>query len=176
MEEITFSTDTGRISREDIDATSKLAEEYFEMEDDPDQIPATSGNRDWVFNNIPECLNVIRNDGEIIGYTFIIPSSRELMERFIDEEITDNEMFEEIKKLKFYDGIDAVYLCASFIKPEFRGRGLAVKGRAKSIKKIIEKRGRDDLVLYFWSYSEEGKKSCLRVAEELGLEIKERKE
>jgi hypothetical protein len=104
----------------------------------------------------------------------IIPSNKALMEKFVFGEITEKEMFEDIKKLKFYEEIDAIYLCSSFIKPEFRGKGLAVQGRAKSIRKIMGKTGRMDIGLYFWGYSEEGRRSCYRTAESLGLEIKER--
>jgi hypothetical protein len=71
MDEITFSSDTGEISREDMDVTSKIAEEYFEMEHDLEQIPATNENRDWIYNKIPECLDIIRNGEEIIGFTFM---------------------------------------------------------------------------------------------------------
>ncbi|MEI6731846.1 MAG: hypothetical protein WCK90_04150, partial [archaeon] len=70
---ITFSTDGDKITRKDINASSKLAEDFFQMETDPNQFRATPENRDWTFKNNEHCLNMIKNDGKVIGFSFALP-------------------------------------------------------------------------------------------------------
>ncbi len=173
-EKITFSSDDSSISREDLNETSKMAEEYFEMEQNSDQIPATDENRDWIFDNIPEYLNIIRNEGKIIGYVFLLPCSKDLMEKFLRKKITEARLFEEIKKNEFSNNPEAIYLCASVLRKEFRGLGLATRAFLKSIRKIT-KNGKNKPILFCWIYSSEGEKLVKRIANSTGIELRSRR-
>jgi ribosomal protein S18 acetylase RimI-like enzyme len=169
---ITFSTDKGYLSLEDNIKTGELAESFFKMEENPDQIPATIENCEWINANIPECDNVIKDDGEIIGYTLIMPCTKDLMEKFLAKEITENEMFEKIKLHVDYNNFDTIYICAMTINPDYRGRGLASEGLIKSIKKIVGAR-KIKPILFYWKQTEEGQKVCKKVADLLKFELKE---
>src|SRR3989338_8115812 len=128
MKEITYSIDQGHLSLKDNIASGKLAEEYFKMEADPGQIPATMENVRWINRHIPECVNVIKDGRKMIGFTFIIPADKKIMNQFINGKISENEMFEEIKNSVDYSNFDTIYLCSAFIKPEYRNNGLAFNG------------------------------------------------
>lgn len=175
MKGITFSSDTGEYDRKDMDTSADLAEQYFHMEENHDQIPATKENIDWIYNNIRECDNLIRYNGKIIGFAFIIPSNKNIMQEFISGEISERELFEETKKMKLYEDVDAIYLCSSFTMPEFRGKGLSTEAIIKAIKKLMEKMNRKP-VLFFWKFTEEGERLARKSAEMLGLELYERKD
>ena len=83
-----------------MDETSRISEEYFGMEKDQNQMPATSENRDWVYKNIPDYVNIMRDNGKIIGYAFMLPCSKKLMEDFLAKKINEAILFEGIKKIK----------------------------------------------------------------------------
>ena len=82
MKGITFSTDVGILTIEDNISSGRLAEEYFGMNTDSNQIPASMENVKWINKNIPDCVNVIKNDGKIIGFTFIVQVNKKIMNDF----------------------------------------------------------------------------------------------
>src|SRR3989344_4453079 len=100
--EISFSCDNGIIRRKDIDETSKMTEAYFGTEKDPNQISTTPQNKDWIYKNIPKYLNIIKKGKEIIGYAFLLPCNRNLMEDFINNKINESSLLESIKKIKLH--------------------------------------------------------------------------
>jgi hypothetical protein len=170
---ITYSSDDGKISREDIDITSEMSEQYFEMEKDPSQMAATVETRNWVFNNLRDYLNIIRNNNKIIGYVFRLPCNATLMNEFITKKIDEATLIAKIKKSKIPKSPDAIYLCASIVKKEFRGKGLATIASVKMISKIINK-SKVKPCLFYWEYSKEGGKLDRRIANETGLKLYKR--
>lgn len=170
-EKITFSVDLGRLTRKDVDESSEMAEEFFKMESKPDGMPASEENKNFFLRSFPECDDVIRADGKIIGFTFIVPCNKDIMDRFLAGKITEKELGEEIKSKIDYENFETVYLCSSFIKEEYRGRGLAVQGRVKSISKIIGNR-KIKPILFSWAQTKEGERSVRKTAEVLGLKLK----
>ncbi len=169
---ISFSSDEGKISREDLDETSRITEEYFGTEKDPSQMATTPQNRDWIYKNARGYLNIIRNNGEIIGYVFMLPCNKRLMEDFVTKKIDEATLFEGIKKMKL-DGVpETIYLCASIVKEEFRGKGLATAAFVKAINYVTHNL-RSKPTLFYWRYSKEGEKLAKRV-EMSGLELRVR--
>jgi len=96
--QISFSSDDGKISMEDLDETSGLTEKYFGTKNDPNQIQATPKNRDWIYENIPNYINVIKDNGKVIGYALMLPCTAKLMEKFLNKKINEAMLFENIKK------------------------------------------------------------------------------
>ena len=173
MKGIVYSTDTGILTLKDNIQSGKLAEQYFEMERDPNQIPATMENVRWINKNIPQCVNVIKYNNDIIGFTFIVPANKNLMRKFLSGKISENEMFEEVKRSITYENFETIYLCSAFIKQEYRRNCLALEGFVKSVKKLMEKT-KIRPILFYWEYTSEGGKMCRKVAERLNLEAKVR--
>lgn len=170
---ITFSSDSGRLSREDLDKTSEMAEEYFGMESDPDQIPATRENRDWIYENLSDYVNIIRNEDEIIGFSFIIPCNKKLMDRFVNKKINEAELFEEVKKINL-NKLETLYWCSAFVNKEFRGKGLALSAIIKIINKVTNDL-KNKPTLFYWKYSNEGEVLGKRIADLTGLRLLARK-
>lgn len=170
MKGITLSSDEGHLSIEDNIQTGKLAEEYFNMDDDSEQIPATIGNVKWINKNIPDCVNAIKFKGRMIGFTFIILCNKKIMHAFLNKEINEKDLFLKIKKEVNYENFDSIYLCSAFVKPEFRKRGLALQAFVKSIRKIIAKR-KIRPVLFFWAYTKKGEKLAKKIAKVTKLEL-----
>ena len=54
------------ISTIKLSATCNVSKSDFGMQKDPNQMSATKENRDWVYKNAPDYLNLTRNNGRII--------------------------------------------------------------------------------------------------------------
>ena len=173
MKGITFSTDVGILTIEDNISSGRLAEEYFGMNTDSNQIPASMENVKWINKNIPDCVNVIKNDGKIIGFTFIVPGNKKIMNDFLDEKINENELFEMVKSNISYDNFYTIYLCSAFIKNEFRRKNLALNGFIKSIDKLLGKVKKKP-ILFIWAYTKEGERLGEKIAKITKLKLKKK--
>lgn len=169
-EEVTFSVDR-KLTKKDWDESAKLAQNFFHTENKLDEIQISEENKRFLQKYIPDCHNIIRAGRKVIGSTFIIPCNKELMKKFLTKKISEKDLFEEVKKKITYKNFDTIYLCSSFLKEEYRGRGLAIEGRIKSIKKILQGR-RIKPILFSWAQTKEGKKSVKRTASLLRYELK----
>ena len=172
--EVFYSSDDDCIRREDIDETSRMSEEYFGTQTDSSQIPTTQETRAWIYEHAPKYLNIITSGRRIIGYAFILPCTKKLMKSFTEGKINEFTLFQEIKRAKFPDVPETLYLCASVLEKKFRGRGLATTAFVKTIKKITHNL-REKPVLFYQKYSEEGRRLAERIAEITGLELRMRR-
>ena len=150
-----------------------MSEEYFSMQKDSGQMNATEENKEWVYKNAENCLNIVRNNDEIIGYAFALPCNKKLMKDFLSKKISEKELFEQIKNTKIKKP-EAIYLCASVVKKEFRRRGLATSAFVKIINKIIYNI-KTKPILFYWGYSKEGERLAEKVANLTGLKLRARK-
>lgn len=167
---ITFYSDTRDISRADLEITGKMAEDYFGTAHDPEQMPTTKETRDWVAEYIPDYLNIIRDDKEIIGYAFMLPCNIKIMNEFVTKNINERVLFEGIKKLDIINP-EAIYLCASFVKENYRRRGLSTTAFVKAINNVTSQ-GKSKPVLFYWAFTVAGERVAKKVAEMAGLDLK----
>ncbi|MEI6849816.1 MAG: hypothetical protein WCK29_02140 [archaeon] len=175
MSDITFSVDYGNVSDKEAQIVRLLAEEYFKTEGDSEQAKVNDENRNWIHENIPECRNVIKDGEKIVGFTLIFPCKKETMNLFLNNDITEEELLRIMKKELNYKNFDSIYLCSTVIIEEYRRKGLALKAFIKSIEKIISFSKNKKPNLFYWGFSEEGKRLSEKVAKETGLELKYRR-
>lgn len=169
---ITFSSDGAKINEEDLIESGRVSEEYFRTHEDPGQLQVGEETAKWIYKNM-NYLNLIKYNERVIGYSFAFPANRREMEEFVSGKINEAELFERIKGLSFKGCPEAIYLCASVVKEEFRRKGLAGQGFVKIIDRIIgdtEKRP----ILFYWGYSKEGDKLAEKVSRSTGLELRKR--
>lgn len=171
---ISFSSDTGQVARSDFNETERITEEYFGTMNDPEQARVTPENSEWIYEKARDYYNIVRNDNEVIGYAFMLPCNKKLMNDFLEKRITEAALFEEIKALNPSKPPETIYLCSSIIKKEYQGRGLATTAFVKAISKITKK-SKTKPVLFYEGYSEEGEKVARKVATMTGLELRARK-
>lgn len=173
--DISFSSDTGEIKLNDLNMTSRISEEFFGTHNDASQIPTTQKTRDWIYKNAKDYLNLVRVGDKIIGYAFLLPCNKIFMDEFISKEINEAKLFEKIKNLNTKRIPETIYLCASVIKEEFRGKGLSTTATIKIIRKVTDNLKKKP-ILFFWGYSKNGKKTAKKVSKLINLKLKERKE
>jgi len=152
-----FSSDHGTVTRKDIEETSRLSEDFFETQGDPSQVATSPENKAFIFSSLQKYLNIIKKEDRVIGYAFVLPSTKETMNAFLEERITEAEVFERVHHLDLTLDPEALYLCAAVIDKNYRGQGLATQAFEKLLEKLTSHL-KIKPFLYAWIYSEDGKR------------------
>ncbi len=168
-----FSIDSSELNKKEIEEGRQLAESYFETSNDPDQMPTNEENSTWIRKEIPTCLSIIRHKKRIIGFALVIPCTKALMNQFISKKITEAQLFDKVKSSEAYKTREAIYFCSVFVKPEFRGKGLALKSLTFTIENSFDLSKSPPL--FYWAYSKEGDALAKRLAHDLKLPLYKRK-
>ena len=145
----------------------KISEEFFGTAQDPDQMPITRASADKLLSIHPDSV-IYKFDGEgnPIAWMVTVPTSTEVMERFLKGDISERELLDEAARDKKFE---ALYLCGAFVLPEYRKKGYAKELSLEAIRTISAGK---ELPLYAWIYSPEGKKLADSVSKALGRSIR----
>ncbi len=147
----------------------ETTERYFETAADPEQMQISEWTTKRLLDLHPLALNVWIENGEPISWTTSIPTSRESAERFLRGEINERELTDDVVPHERYE---ALYLCAAFTIPEYRGKGYATELFAEAIANIPLA---DDAIIFAWIWSEEGDRLVKRLLGVTGRTIRTRK-
>lgn len=147
-------------------------DEVFGVSDDPFQIPVTKEAWDKMMSLHPDSI-LYRSDGadNLMGWLGMVPTTKELMNKFINGEISEREMFNMTEKQNISE---ALYLGGVVVLPEYRRKGLAkelLKEAIRNFRKI-----NPQIILFYWAFSNEGKKLAEKVSRELHIEILAKKQ
>jgi ribosomal protein S18 acetylase RimI-like enzyme len=149
----------------------RLAEEFFATKNDPSQIAVT----EEVMGKLRQIHHATlseQDDGNgPIAWVLVIPTTHDLMDRFIAGQINEQELLEKTLLGAVYD---TVYVCSALVLPEHRGKGLAKRLTCSAIKSIQE----DHRIksLFYWAFSHEGTKLAVSVARALRIPLYKRPE
>ena len=144
----------------------QLSDEVFSSRTDPDQIN--------VNENVMEYLQLIHSDtiseyddgNGPVCWILCIPTTLDLMNKFINKEISERELYELTPLNTKYE---AIYLCSALLLEEFRGKGIAQRLGVSAIENI--KIDHPIKALFFWSFSKEGEKLAEKVSSLIGLPL-----
>ncbi len=148
----------------------RLADEFFDYKDDPEQIAVDEEVMKKLQRLDPSSLSEEANDDGPIAWVLVIPTTEEVMREFLGGRISERKLLEMTGPGGTFD---ALYLCSALVLPEFRKQGLAKKLTVRAAKEIMTRQR--IRWLYYWAFSEEGKKLAESVAMEAGLPLLERK-
>jgi len=147
----------------------KLVTAFFGTRTDPDQISVTDEERERLEQLHPATFSEVANDDGPIVWLLIFPTTKALMNLFLEEKLTERELLEQTQP---GDNFEAVYLCSAYVLPEFRKQGLTQKLTLDAIKSM--QKDHAIKALFYWPFSEEGKRLAQTVAAELALPLLER--
>jgi hypothetical protein len=147
----------------------QLADEVFSSRTDPHQLN--------VNENVMEHLQLIHSDtiseyddgNGPVCWILCIPTTLDLMNKFINKEISERELYELTPLNTKYE---AIYLCSALLLEEFRGKGIAQRLGVKALGNI--KIDHPIKALFFWSFSKEGEKLAKKVSSLIGLPLYKR--
>jgi predicted GNAT family acetyltransferase len=129
----------------------QLANEFFQMKDDPSQISVDEAVVQHLKAIHPRTMSERRDEHGPHAWILLIPTTRAVMNDFLKGTINERELLEKTNPgLKY----EAIYLCSALVLPEMRGKGYAKELTIEAIKAIRKDHPITDL--YVWSFSEEG--------------------
>ena len=144
----------------------RLAEEFFDMKNDPDQIAVDVSVIERLGKIHPRSMSEERDENGPVAWILVIPTTGPLMEEFIRGRINERDLLERTPVDVPYD---ALYLCSALVLPERRGQGLA---RALTLDAIAAVRRDHPLkALFYWGFSGGGDALAASVARASGLPL-----
>ena len=151
---------------ENLNRMIALADSFFDVRHDPEQLQVDQNVLEKLNTIDPNTLSEeIDGDGPVV-WILLIPTTSDVMHRFLKNEITENQLFEETESGQNYE---ALYLCSALVLEEFRHKGLARNLSLHAINAIRKKY--PIRYLYVWAFSEEGKQLSIRLSGETGLPL-----
>ena len=148
----------------------QLVTEFFDVKNDPEQLDVDEEAIAHLHELHPATLSEVANEEGPIVWVLVIPTLHGVMERFISGMISEQGLVDETPIGAAYD---AIYLCSASVLPEFRHKGLAKKTTIEAISAI--RKDHPVKSLFYWPFSEEGKRLAKAVADEAGLQLYERR-
>lgn len=146
----------------------EISEQFFGTKNDPEQIPLNKESGDKLQKLHQKALLYEIENDEPVGWAVVVPTSNELAEKFLKGEISERNLLDMTEPAERYE---AFYLCAAFILPEYRRKGLAVKLLKEQIDSIPHI---ENPTLFAWIYSQEGERLADKLEQELGMKIHRR--
>ena len=144
----------------------QIIDEVFSTREDPDQLQVDESVIARLQELHPATLSEFNDGNGPAIWVLIIPTVKEMMEKFLKGEISEQELFNRTKPaMKF----DCIYLCSATALRYSRHQGRTLKMTVDSINAI-----RKDFpieALFVWPFSEEGKKLAASVGEVCGMEV-----
>ena len=144
----------------------RLAEEFFDMKNDPEQISVDGESMARLKEIHPATLSEEKDENGPIAWILVIPTAHALMEAFVQGEINERELLDRTLPGGAYD---ALYLCSALVLPEHRGKGLARRLTSRAIGAI--RHDHPLRSLFYWSFSAGGDSLAASVARECGLPL-----
>ena len=129
----------------------QLAEDVFAVHNDPAQLDVDEKVMERLEKIHPATLSEhVEDDGPVV-WILLIPTTIDLMNKFVAEEISETELMNETPLNAKYE---ALYLCSALVLPEFRKKGLATKVGMEAIKSI--QADHPIKYLFTWNFTDEG--------------------
>ena len=147
----------------------RLAEETFAMHNDPSQLQVDEGVRERLLRIHPATLSEFSDENGPVAWLLVIPTSRELMEKFISKKITEKELFD---KTPLDISYDALYLCSGLVLEEYQRKGIIKHLALKAIEDI--RKDHPIQFLFNWAFTEGGDRAAEKLSEQTGLPLLKR--
>lgn len=130
----------------------RIAEEIFGTEKDPDQMPINEESVKKLDSIYEGWLgSVLDEEGEPIAWSVVLPTQTELMDKFLNNEITEKQLLEKTKPEDVYNSL---YVASVITVPEQRSKGFATKVLSEAIERAPLV---DNAVIFAWPWSVEGR-------------------
>jgi GNAT superfamily N-acetyltransferase len=129
----------------------QLAEDVFAVKSDPDQLDIDQQVMERLHRIHPSTVSEYDDGSGPVAWVLLIPTTLDLMNRFLAKEISEKELFYLTPEDSAYD---ALYLCSALVLEEYRRQGIAKQLTLAAIKQV--RKGHPLKALFVWAFSKEG--------------------
>ncbi|MFZ1677285.1 MAG: GNAT family N-acetyltransferase [Saprospiraceae bacterium] len=147
----------------------QLAEDVFAAKNDPEQIDVDPGMIPRLQRLHPATVSEYDDGHGPVAWILIIPTTQNLMTKFLSHEISEKQLFELTQPDTKYD---ALYLCSALVLEEYRRKGIALRLTLKAIENI--RKDHPIKSLFVWSFTPEGDLTADTIARMASLTLHKR--
>lgn len=147
----------------------QLADEAFAVKDDPTQLDVNAQVLDRLHQIHPATMAEYDDGNGPVAWVLLIPTTTELMNRFLRGEIQEKELFDLTPLDTTYDSI---YLCSAMVLEEYRRKGITRRLSLQSIEAI--RKDHPLKAAFVWAFSPEGDLAAESIARSAGLQLYKR--
>ncbi len=144
----------------------ELVDAVFETRNDPSQIGFSDEDMAKMGELHEACLQEASNTDGPIAWVSVIPTSNELMTLFVNEKITERELFD---LTTVQTPQEAVYLCSAIVLPEFRHSGVAFNLSVSAIRAM--QMDNNITHVFVWPFTNEGESLASKIAHACGIPL-----
>jgi len=144
----------------------QLADEVFAVKSDPDQLDVNQEIIERLKRIHPATVSEYSDENGPVAWLLLIPTTTDIMNRFLTKEISEKELFE---LTPFDTAYEALYLCSALVLEEYRRKGIT---RVLALKAISEIRRDHPLkYLFVWAFSKEGDLAAEHISKLVSLPL-----
>ena len=147
----------------------KLATEVFDVKNDPSQLDINPRVLERLHQIHPATVSQHDVGDGPVAWVLVFPTTIDVMNRFLQQKITEKELFNLTPLNVKYD---AIYLCSAVVLEEYRRQGITRTLALNAIEKIREKHPLK--AAFVWAFSPEGDKAAETIARLGGLPLYKR--
>jgi hypothetical protein len=147
----------------------RLAEEVFAVKNDPDQLDVNQQVIERLKEIHPATVSEFDNGNGPVAWVLVIPTTFDLMNRFLDKKISEKELFELTPLNTAYD---ALYLCSALVLEEYRRKGITKRLALNAIEDI--RKNHPLKALFVWAFTKEGDLASETIAQLASLPLLKR--
>ena len=137
----------------------QLADEVFAVKSDPSQIDVNAEVLERLYKLHPATVSAFDNGNGPVAWVLLIPTTLDLMNRFLERQISEKELFDLTPLEAKYD---AVYLCSALVLEEFRRKGIASQLALTAIDNMCEMHQLK--AVFVWAFTPEGDSAAETIA------------
>jgi len=146
-----------------------LAEEVFSVKNDPNQLDVNPAVLERLQKMHPATVSEYDEGKGPVAWILLIPTTIELMRQFLENKISEKELFERTPLNVKYE---VVYLCSALVLEEYRRKGIAKRLTMGAIENIQKEHPLK--ALFVWAFSKEGDLGAAEIARLVSLPLYKR--
>lgn len=147
----------------------QLAEEVFATKHDPEQLDVNQEIIERLKIIHPATVSEYDEGNGPVAWVLVIPTTLELMNSFLENKISEKELFELTPLHTTYE---ALYLCSAMVLEEYRRKGITKRLTLNAIENIRKVHPLKSL--FVWAFSKEGDAGSETVARLASLPLYKR--
>ncbi len=147
----------------------QLADEVFAVKSDPSQLDVNPEVMQRLQKIHPATLSEYKEGNGPVAWILLIPTTLNLMNRFLSREISEKELFNLTPLNAQYD---AIYLCSALVLAEYRRKGITKQLAVTAIESI--RKDHPLKAAFIWAFSPEGDLAAETIAQLAKLPLHKR--
>lgn len=144
----------------------RLAEEVFDVRNDPEQIAVDERVIGRLLAIHPACVSEEGDENGPVAWMLLFPTTRPLMKEFLEDRINEGQLLDRTPEGAAYE---ALYLCSALVLPEYRRKGIAKRLLLDAVSRIRAEHPIE--ALFVWTFSPEGESLARKLAEAVKLPL-----